>query len=351
MISTVSLQEKWIQLRAKDHKTDEILIEKMVRALYLLELVQRSSMEFIFKGGTALILLLPAPKRFSIDIDIIVPEKPADIESIFEQIIEKSDFLEYEKDRRTVHSSIDKAHYKFYYKPVSSALRKREYILLDILYEASPYGSNVIDVPLDSTFLKMEGKPMTVNVPNHEAILGDKLTAFAPNTTGIPYGKGKEIEIIKQLYDIGNLILLIKDLNVVNEVFTKVAQIELKYRGLEQLNVEEVLEDIYQTALLISLRGQEGEGSYKELHTGIKNIRHYIFSERFHLEKSIIPASKAAYLSASLGSGLKYINKFLDPKEVEDWIIVQPGNTKLNKLKKNNPEAFFYWFLTEKIKR
>ena len=138
---------------------------------------------------------------------------------------------------------------------------------------------------------------------------------------------------------------------MVNEVFTKVAQIELKYRGLEQLNVEEVLEDIYQTALLISLRGQEGEGSYKELHTGIKNIRHYILSERFHLEKSIIPASKAAYLSASLGSDLKYINKFLDPKEVEDWIIVQPGNTKLNKLKKNNPEAFFYWFLTEKIKR
>ena len=39
-------------------------------------------------------------------------------------------------------------------------------------------------------------------------ILGDKLTAFAPNTTGIPYeksGLSRAMEIIKQLYDIGNL--------------------------------------------------------------------------------------------------------------------------------------------------
>jgi len=47
-----------------------------------------------------------------------------------------------------------------------------------------------------------------VTVPSADDILGDKLTAFAPNTSGIPYIKGDRdcsLEIIKQLYDVGRL--------------------------------------------------------------------------------------------------------------------------------------------------
>jgi hypothetical protein len=35
---------------------------------------------------------------------------------------------------------------------------------------------------------------------------------------------------------------------------------------------------------------------------------------------------------------------FKDPLELKDWLIAEPMNTKLNKLKKSNPEAFFYWY-------
>ncbi len=45
---------------------------------------------------------------------------------------------------------------------------------------------------------------------------GDTLTAFAPNTTGIPYLKNKDsmsMKTIKQLYDIGNL-----DSTIVNTI-------------------------------------------------------------------------------------------------------------------------------------
>ena len=38
-----------------------------------------------------------------------------------------------------------------------------------------------------------------------DCILGDKLTAFAPYTIGIPFGVDKELEIIKQLNDIACL--------------------------------------------------------------------------------------------------------------------------------------------------
>ena len=30
--------------------------------------------------------------------------------------------------------------------------------------------------------------------------------------------------------------------------------------------------------------------------------------------------------------------------EVKDWNIINQQYNKLNKLKKSNPEAFFYWF-------
>ena len=37
-------------------------------------------------------------------------------------------------------------------------------------------------------------------------ILGDKLTAFAPHTTGVPLCVGKSMEIAKQLFDVATLI-------------------------------------------------------------------------------------------------------------------------------------------------
>lgn len=63
MIHGDSSKERWITDRAKQHKSDPILIEKVVRALYLLEHHQKSGLNFIFKGGTALMLLLKKTKK------------------------------------------------------------------------------------------------------------------------------------------------------------------------------------------------------------------------------------------------------------------------------------------------
>ncbi len=40
----------------------------------------------------------------------------------------------------------------------------------------------------------------------------------------------------------------------------------------------------------------------------------------------------------------KIIEKYGDPLQLKDWFIGQQMNTKLNRLKKSNPEAFFYWY-------
>lgn len=38
------------------------------------------------------------------------------------------------------------------------------------------------------------------------------------------------------------------------------------------------------------------------------------------------------------------IVRFTNPLEIKDWSIEDTQYNKLNKLKKNNPEAFYYWY-------
>ena len=351
MIHKDSLKEKWITDVAKQHKSDPILVEKVVRALSLLEHLQNSKLDFIFKGGTALMLLLKEPKRFSIDIDIIVSKKPDNMEEVLDTVLGSSDFLEYNIDERQSKSNIEKEHYKFYYTPVTNARAEQEYILLDVLYEESHYGEYTSDIEIKSPFIKSEGENVKITVPIPEAILGDKLTAFAPNTTGVPYGREKEVEIIKQLFDVGHLFDMVKDIAIVSEVFTQFAQTELAYRELKELNKDDVLNDIYQTALLMGTRGKSGIGDYKELHKGVQNIKNYIFSETFHIDRAMIPAAKASYIATMLQKGTTKIEHFTNPMEVKDWMLEQPFETRLNKLKKSNPEAFFYWYKISELKK
>ena len=344
MIHTDSLKEKWINEVAKKNKSDPILVEKMIRALYLLEQLQNSELNFIFKGGTALMLLISEPKRFSIDIDIVVSTKPDKIDDIFDDVIENSDFLEYKEDIRGIIANIDKAHYKFYYNPVTKTRVEQEYILLDILYEKSHYGSHTQEIIIASSFLISEGDAIEVIVPTPEAILGDKLTAFAPNTTGVPYRKNKELEIIKQLYDIGNLFDIVENVNSISAIFDQFAKTQLNYRELTHSTPKDVLKDILETAISIGTRGKSGTGDFDELQRGIQNIKNFIFSESFHLERAMVPAAKSAYLSAILQTGTNEIYRFSNVTEIVEWIIEQPFETRLNKLKKSNSEAFFYWY-------
>jgi predicted nucleotidyltransferase component of viral defense system len=74
----------------------------MIYALYLLESLKISDLNFILKGGTSLILLLDQPKRFSVDIDIILnPLFTREIlEAHLSKIVVSSVFIGMELDER-----------------------------------------------------------------------------------------------------------------------------------------------------------------------------------------------------------------------------------------------------------
>lgn len=347
MISKDSLHIDWItKVSTANRKADKILIEKVIRALLLLEGLAKQKLDFVFKGGTALMLILDSSKRLSIDIDIIIEKEPTDLEKVLNDLLESQGFTRFELQERKVATHIQKAHYKFFYKPIHQTQAEEESILLDILFEKVGY-QKINLIPVDSKFVMSEGKPISVKVPSREDILGDKLTAFAPNTTGIPYFKGKtsmSMEILKQLYDVGNLIDISEDVDLVKGTFESFASTELEYRDQSGKTAEDVLEDIYQTSLCIVSRGATGNGDFEQLQTGIQRVSRFIFSETFHIDKAIIAASKAAFMATIIRTKKEAIEKYGDPKIMKDWVIGEPFWPRLNKLKKSNPESFFYWY-------
>jgi predicted nucleotidyltransferase component of viral defense system len=347
MIDREKLTKEWLdKISIENRNADKILVEKVIRALLLVEGLVKQNLSFIFKGGTALMLHLNSLKRLSIDIDIIMPVKYDNLEELLDKVTSEQGFLRKESQRRNANSNIDKAHFKFFYNPIHKTIKDEEYVLLDILFEEVQYKS-LVQLNIQSSFLPEKGTPLSVNSPSLEDITGDKLTAFAPNTTGIPYFKGNDsmsMEIIKQLYDIGNLIDNVADLETIKTTFKKFAKTELIYRGMDTLSEKDVLEDIYQTALCIVTRGTAGKGDFEQLQKGIQRITRFIFSENYQIEKAIIHASKAAYIAILIKHDAKTIEKYGNPLQIKDWVISEPMNTKLNRLKKSNPEAFYYWY-------
>ncbi|MEA4903993.1 MAG: nucleotidyl transferase AbiEii/AbiGii toxin family protein [Petrimonas sp.] len=347
MIDKEQLNLDWINKVSKSNRNvDKILVEKVIRALLLLEGLVQTEIPFVFKGGTSLMLHFNSSKRLSIDVDITVADKIDNLNDILKIVAIKQGFTRVELQQRTVQTNIEKAHYKFFYSPIYKTAKKEEYILLDILFEEIAY-TQILGLPISSSFIPESGNPLMVKVPCLEDLLGDKLTAFAPNTTGIPYYKGEDsmsMEIIKQLYDIGSLFDRSTNIETIKGTFRRFVKTELAYRQADNQTETDVLEDIFNTALCIVSRGDLGKGNFDELQLGIKRITGFIFSENFHIGKAIVAASKASYLSTLIAMDKKDFGKFENPMQLKDWIILDPAYNKLNKLKKFNPEAFFYWY-------
>jgi len=348
MITQNSITKEWIEAVAKSNKADKNLVEKVIRALLLLEGLSESKLNYVFKGGTALMLLFNSGKRLSIDIDIIVPKKETDLTEILKNICNTKSFTHFEKQERIAETNIEKEHYKLFF--VSALNNQESHILLDVLKENIHY-QNIIELPIDSTFINHEDEPTTVRLSDFNNILGDKLTAFAPNTTGIPYRKGDKemgMEIIKQMYDIGCLFDEADNPEVVSLVFSSFAKTELEYRENEG-SMENVLDDIIETALSVCLRQSQGKSDFNILNKGIIQVKPFIFSEQFHLEKAITHAAKAAYIASVIKFRVKHFSRFSKEFNMKDWIISEPMNTKLNKIKKTDPEAFYYLYQMSEI--
>ena len=75
MIKPHCFGKDWFQSMSKKYRYNDLgIIEKVIRAFALLDILTRSGCPYIFKGGTCVGLILgDKTRRLSIDIDIICP--------------------------------------------------------------------------------------------------------------------------------------------------------------------------------------------------------------------------------------------------------------------------------------
>ncbi len=347
MIHPESRTLTWITDVAKANKMNDLMLaEKTIRAFSLLEALVRSGCPFIFKGGSSLMLHLDASKRLSIDIDIICQPGTC-IEDYIGKYAEEYGFGEVKLVERVAISDVPKQHAKFFYQVAYPAGGKQDKILLDVLFEDTHY-TDIVELPIQSRLLKTYGEKVMVKVPSKGDLLGDKLTAFAPHTSGIPYFYGEmncSMEICKQLFDIASLFDVTSDLSTTIATFRRFAKLELQYINRNPDDYQIVLDDIYNTAQCIALHGKISPEEFKLLQEGVSKVRGFIHSEVYTIERAITDAAKAAYLAKLIEKGITEVKHFTlaNIPQLAAATIQAPLPTKLNKLKKSNIEAFYYW--------
>ena len=355
MIKPICFEKEWIENFRKQSEFGRInppVLEKMIHALYLVQNLRKQGLDFVFKGGTSLILLLENANRFSVDIDIVLNKKyesdstRKEIESVLSEIVGNSNFQAWTLDeRRSYREGIPKAHYKLDYQPQYDP---SGHILLDILFEKNYY-PNLIEIPVQTKWIESD-EVINVFVPDVDSITGDKLTAFAPNTTGIEYGAGKELEIVKQLFDVGNLFEKVNSVEMVAKSFNTFVKEEIGYRALS-IESSEVLNDIIETAKVIALRDRNRDepfkSHYNELQKGIRSLNSFIISGSFRPDDAITASAKAAYLAAKIVAENYAALKKYNGENVSGLNVENTEWNFLNKLKRlPDKRAFFYWCKT-----
>lgn len=347
MIKSETFTIDWVrqvnQEKGWRRKDDQFInFEKAIMALKLLESLKLNNIEFIFKGGTSLLLLLDKLYRFSVDIDIIIENT--------EKYIDKFDgicsdiFTHWDEQIRNVDGNSRIKHYRFYYKPFVDNKEER-YILLDVCEEKSLY-LETQKISLRSPLLKTDDKDIYVTVPTIDCILADKLTAFAPHTIGIklsaePDKRPKRVEILKQMFDIANLFDRCKDIKVIKDTYIKIAQSEIEMASL-QCDYKETLKDSFEFALMIGFDGKKQKEEFAVLSKGYNEFSKFIVDLSFDKWKAILCASKVAYLIICILQNSS-IEKYSDDINLMKMSIKNKDYKDFESYLYSSPESYYYF--------
>ena len=316
---------------------DPSILERTVFAFGLLEAISTVGLRFIFKGGTSLLLLLNMPRRLSTDIDIIV-EPGTDIDMYIQKAGQIFPFNSVEENIRKGMNDIEKRHFRFLF--TSPRTGKEINILLDVVFEHNPY-KRLTEKTIDSTLLLAEGTGLTIKLPDKNCILGDKLTAFAPHTTGILFGRDKELEIIKQMYDCWTLLHEMDDYPLTASVYRDIAKIEMGYRGLI-CSVDDVLLDTIESCICIMGRNGIRPDDYQYFMTGINAIQGHIFQGRINGENAGLIACEIMYLAACILTGQSEYKHITDPEAYRAYELKMKGAKRIRYIRNVDPMAYAY---------
>ena len=305
MIASKCFKNDWVMsVQAEMPHADKLTIERSIHALALLEHLGKSGLHFVFKGGTCMMLHLKDVRRLSVDIDIVCTEGMTKISPVLEEISHKDPFKNWDEDKRNPDRRPKRKHFRFFYNSLDSK-NPEPFVSLDVVLESVPHPFTERK-PVLASFIETTSPP-GVLVPTLDGLLGDKLTAFAPETVGIRYHSKVSQQIIKQMFDIGELFQLAADLDKIRRAHETSFVAENSFRR-NQYQLKQALEDSLVAAYRVSQLNLTGERQWDAkkrgiLLAGIGAINVTLVRETYTVEDARISASRAGLLAAFLRIG------------------------------------------------
>lgn len=343
----------WIERESRRHRTGNTFFEKSLYAFELLGRLKQEGLEFVFKGGTSLLLRLPNPRRLSIDVDIVCREPSDRLVRVLRNCATDS-FIGFDEDKRPHQRKLPRRrHWNLHFKSINPGSCPEPYIILDVLEEDCLY-PDVEDIEIQTKFFAADHS-IRVRVPTVDNLLADKLTTFAPETIGQDYDAEHPEKMIKHLFDIGELFNVATSLHTLHDVYALIAAAEIGYREAE-CSRDECLDNTIATARLVTALAVNRDLDPERcpvIRSGIEALRGHLLGISFTINDAAIAAGKAALLATVIKHGatgtpirdLRYNSSKLGTVRAASPLS-DPVFTKLVQV---SPEAFYYWHLAEKM--
>lgn len=357
MFPAHSYRNDWLTRQAKEMGgCRPELLERCVYALTLLRFLSESGLPFVFKGGTSLLLHLNPVRRLSIDIDIMCGASATDVARIVTEIGHRNPFVRAEPDDHGERDLPQRRHFKFYFRSALGAQAELP-VLLDVVEEPRQVHTTLRRA-IRTPFLEPE-REVLVTVPTIESLLGDKLAAFAPTTTGVPLRKADGtaadvMQVAKQLFDVGVLFDAANDFTQVGQSYDAICALESGYRAAHPTR-EAALDDTLKACLSLTATKARDLAAYPDaplLHNGFERLAGHLTWSGFGRENRRTLAARAAALAAHLRSGQNFDFATARYTGTQDQIAALRAATLngtphawLDSLKAVNPEAYHYWYL------
>jgi len=177
------------------------LCELVVHCLELVASLGRLGLDFRFKGGNSLLIMLEDPRRFSIDVDIATTVPKEELVSAVGSVVAGGGpFTRWEARQPKTKPWLPLISFKLFFASCY-APPDEPYVMLDAVLEAPPYPGERRQVRCGELYVADQ----EVEVPTVPGLIGDKLLTIGPSTLGIPLGRGKAAQRLKHVFDVSLL--------------------------------------------------------------------------------------------------------------------------------------------------
>ena len=331
------------------------LLETCLHGFELLGRLSGSGLPFLFKGGTSILLHTGQLRRISTDIDIITPVNGEDLLRSLRDLAEGDPFISFDEQDRGLRGLPNRRHFRYYYRPVSVPAVTIP-VLLDVVEDDFSSLETEQRVIVQPWFTPTREAKVTIQTAN--CLLGDKLAAFAPRTTGVPYVKpngeaGDLLQIAKQFYDTAILFDLVESPYACLAAWKEHVHRESTYRK-QEFTESGVLRDTFQACLAITMInfGRRAHPDSQTIWKGLAGLVNHVAGGSLPHPQVFEMAGKVAYLAAVLGSVSPEAHaKPIPPDRLSDLrgLNIEGRLRFLNPIRGASPLGLFYWSEAAKL--